>query len=229
MRGRSLLAVLGAWGFALLGGALTVWLAPLIPVVPVAVYAQGPITRGSPFIQTGPATIRTVVSHLNTVEVGLGNSGRFTRGVVGHAHVNTTAVGNVGSGEDDLMAYPLPHNTLSANGKAVRVRTWGTFAANGNTKTVRFYFGATSVLLANVTQSGGGFEADATVVRTGTSAQEAIVRGGTFTSGGGGAAAGTDRAAPSEDTTASITIKVTGSATSNDDIVQRGMTVEVLN
>src|SRR3990167_10688001 len=49
-------------------------------------------------------------------------------------HVNTTAVGNVGVGEDTLMTYDLPANTLLVNGDALRVIAFGDNANNAQPK-----------------------------------------------------------------------------------------------
>ena len=43
------------------------------------------------------------------------------------------------------MTYAIPANTLKA-GQKVRLTAWGTTAANANTKTVRLWFGANSVV-----------------------------------------------------------------------------------
>ncbi|MCI0659652.1 MAG: hypothetical protein L0220_01125 [Acidobacteria bacterium] len=53
--------------------------------------------------------------------------------------VNTTQVGNVGTGEDDLMTFSVPGGTLSANGK-VLIYTGVGFFNNGvaGNKTLRF-------------------------------------------------------------------------------------------
>ena len=59
----------------------------------------------------------------------------------GVLNVNTTAVGNVTTGEDNLITYSLPANTLSVNGMALRIVAWGLTANNANAKTLKVYFG----------------------------------------------------------------------------------------
>ena len=147
--------------------------------------------------------------------------------MVGVANVNTTAVGNVGVGEDDLITYSLPANALSANGKGIRIRAWGTAANNANAKTVKLYFGTQVILTTALTVSQTDtWKIDATVWRTGASTQDwesSLIEAGTvsLTDIENGTATQTD--------TAAITIKCTGTATSDNDIVNEGLTVEFLN
>src|SRR6185503_7835339 len=76
-----------------------------------------------------------------------GTSASASATVSGRITTNTTAVGNVGGGEDDLMTYSLAANSLATNGQAIHVTAFGTFGANANNKTIKFFFGATSVTL----------------------------------------------------------------------------------
>ncbi|MCH8049345.1 hypothetical protein IH979_01390 [Patescibacteria group bacterium] len=145
----------------------------------------------------------------------------------GKANVNTTAVGNVLGGDDDLMTYSLPANSLSADGKGVRISAWGTSAANGNTKTVKLHFGST--VLRQVGPSAlnaQDWRIEATLIRTGASTQDAV-----GTELVDNSSVFITHSEPAEDTTGAIIIKVSaesGSSASND-IVQEGMLIEYLN
>lgn len=149
--------------------------------------------------------------------------------MVGTLSVNTTSVGNVGAGTDDLMTYSLPANSLSASGKGVRITVWGRCANNANAKTVVLMFGATSVTIPVRTSVDHAWRATCTVIRTGANTQllTADVQGSTVNLTTA-ADTGVSEYTPTETDTAAIVIKCTGAGTSNNDIVQKGMIVEFL-
>jgi len=59
--------------------------------------------------------------------------------------VDTTTTGNIGGGEDTLITYTIPASVLASNGDHIEFDTWGSFAANANTKDLKVYFGATVI------------------------------------------------------------------------------------
>jgi hypothetical protein len=142
--------------------------------------------------------------------------------------INTTAADNGTTVETDLMSYTLPAATLAADGAALRVTVWGTTAANANTKTLKFKFGATSVTFNPVTTAPNNLVwiASFIIVRTGAATQEMICvesRVGAVNELG-------SRTTPAETLSSSVVIKVTGqSGTASNDISQKGMLVEALN
>lgn len=151
----------------------------------------------------------------------------------GRTFTSTSVVGNVGAGEDDLISTTLAANSMSANGKMVRVLFFGTLAATAASKRIRFYFGATAVI-----DTGALFN-DSTaytwigemwVIRTGAATEIAWAEIRYYTSGAIPSASGVRgaTATPAADTTAAITIKATGEATNNNDITQTGMVIEVV-
>jgi hypothetical protein len=190
-----------------------------LDIVPVANGGTGSTT----------AAAARVALKVPTDQMGTG-SGVAT--LVGVAHVNTTAVGNVGAGEDDLMTYSLPANSLSANGKGVRVTAWGITANNANVKTYRFYFGTSSIGYVLTSSITGVWRSEFTVFRTGPNTQDAAFKISEVVNSAALAAPKEAQVAidaDAETDTAAITIKVTGEATANNDIVQQGMLVEFLN
>lgn len=56
-----------------------------------------------------------------------------------------TTVGNVGTGEDDLMSYTMPANTLATNGDSITVEFSLAVANNANQKRIKVYFGGTAI------------------------------------------------------------------------------------
>lgn len=70
-----------------------------------------------------------------------------TAKVGGILFTSTTTVGNVGTGDDDLLNYSVPANTLSANNQSIWFKSSGKCANNANTKRLRVKFGTTSAFL----------------------------------------------------------------------------------
>ena len=136
---------------------------------------------------------------------------------------NTTSVGNVGAGEDDLITYSMDRDTSRNDGDIIEVIAYGTFAANANNKEVKMYFGSTEIFATGANAiNDGSWVIKATITRTDSDAQQIITdgnsnsslaRNATYTSG-------------TEDFTTALTIKCTGEATANDDIVQQGLIVK---
>jgi len=145
---------------------------------------------------------------------------------VGKANLNTTAVGNVDAGEDNLITYSLPANALYKTAAAVRITAWGTAANNGNAKTLKMYFGTQLILAYSLTASQAGlWEIVAIVGKTGSNTQDYHARLLEAPNDQIDIEQGTG----AETDTAAITIKCTGEATATNDIVQEGMLVELMN
>jgi len=139
---------------------------------------------------------------------------------------NTTAVGNVGSGEDNLMTYAVAAGLLGTDGWGLEVLAGFVCANNANNKTIKLYFGATAV----VTLGASAFTDEhavirATIIRTGAATQvaigESINRSTAWAKG--------FYTAPTETLSGAITIKATGSATSDNDISQKLMLVRLVH
>jgi hypothetical protein len=182
---------------------------------------------GRALIDDADAAAQRVTLKVPTDQMGTG-SGVAT--LVGVAHVNTTAVGNVGTGADDLMTYTLPANSLSANGKAVRVTAWGTTANNANAKIVAFRFDGNGPVFSMTSSISGTWKLSAIIIKTGSNAQDFVVELAE--------AQLTSMVTPKQQIsigtlaktdTAAIAIKLQGDATADNDIVQEGMIVEFLN
>lgn len=154
----------------------------------------------------------------------MGNSlGTSTSGfayVCGTVKVVTGTTGNVGSGEDDLLtAYTFPANGLGTNGDSIEVEAGGTYAANGNNKNVKCYAGATVAATSGaIAVSGGAWRAVYRLIRTGSATQ---VGSGEFKAFSHTTQLfGTD-SSPTNTLSSTMTIKCTGEATSDNDIVMK--------
>jgi hypothetical protein len=188
-------------------------------------------------VVTSASGISSFVDHRNFAQMGqharfgaveslLGGSTSYGAAAA-KASINTTAVGNVGTGEDNLMTYSLPAGALSAAGKGVRITAWGTAANNADAKTLKLYFGSVAILTVSLTTSQAcTWRIEAVVFSTGTDAQDysaQLVQGGTAT------LVDVEGGSLTQDDGAAITIKCTGEATSNNDIVQEGLLVTFFN
>lgn len=141
----------------------------------------------------------------------------------------TTVVGNVGAGTDDLMTYTLPANALATNGDWVRITATFYAAANATNKSFRL-----ELNLSNLWQSGtqafnnAHIAVTVLIVRTGANAQRvtyqaisssALLAGLNLVSAAG---------ALTETDTSAMTIKGTGlsGSSTTDDCQQYCMLIE---
>ncbi len=148
--------------------------------------------------------------------------------VSGKANVQTTDVGtDADTAEKDLITYTLPANSLSTDGKLVRITAWGSFAENGNTKTIRLKFGSAIIrAIGPAGLNGLDWRIDGLVIRTGAATQETMATEFLDVN-----AQDTTISTSAEDLSGAVVIKITGqngTATTND-IVAKGMLVEYLN
>ena len=170
------------------------------------------------FLDAGIDELQTAAGTAPTAVANIGGNLSIDNGTAG-----TTAVVT----EETLLTYTLPANSLTQNGRGVRVRAWGTTAANANLKTVRLKFGATNVLDTGAVASNGEtwyFEAD--VYRTGAATQDAIGKPYFYVAGINNG----QITNPAETLSAGFAIVVSGqngTATVND-IVAEGLSVEYI-
>ena len=137
----------------------------------------------------------------------------------------TTAVGNITTGEDNLITYVLPANAIPAYGAGVHITAWGTTANNANAKTLKLYFGTAVILTNALTVSiAGVWRIEADVISTGVDAQDYVAQ--LVTTGTAGVALNDiEVGTATQDDGATITIKCTGEATATNDIIQEGMVI----
>lgn len=189
-----------------------------------------PLLGGADTINTlGTAQAVTGVKTFNDgsalVKCGTGSGTRNPSGVIS---ITTTAVATgADTNETDAASYTLPANSLSANGKGVRVKAWGTTAGNGNNKTLQFYFGGTSVYTTGaVAANAKNWFVEATIIRTGAGAQDIAING--HFNGSIIVASNITTAAKDETATQVIKFTLTNGSSSASDIVLEGATIEFL-
>lgn len=147
----------------------------------------------------------------------------------GVLNINTAPVSNIGGGTDDLITYLLPASMMKNNGDYLEIEGWGTLAANGNNKTITVNFGSQTIYTTAANAANDGtWSFHAKIVRLTPTTQEIMVQ---FLSNN------TDlqndpqypvfRTAGTQDLTTAITIKCTGTATSDGDIAQKLMIIKL--
>lgn len=180
-------------------------------------------------VTTGTQTIAGAKT-FSTQPVYTAGTGTGTPPVVGTLNVNTTSVGNVGAGEDNLMSYTLPANTLTANGKGIRVTAYFRNANNADTKTIRTKFGATTLdTVADATASAGmNVVVRAMIIRTGAATQIAFCETLVIQATGGASVtrASMTRTTPGETLSGTVVLQFTGQGTNDNDIQQDVLVVE---
>lgn len=143
------------------------------------------------------------------------------------ATIDTAEVGNVGTGEDNLITYLLPASCFAATAKGLRLRAWGTGANNDNAKIVRMYFGATAVASANLTASQANqWNLEAEIYSTGANAQDFF---SSFIQTGAANVLISNTGTLIHSDAAIATCKCTGEASANNDIVQTGFSAIFIN
>lgn len=157
--------------------------------------------------------------------------GTCVAGVSATLNLQASTVGTgANTTETTLFTYTLPANTLDAVTKGIRVKTFGTMANNAHVKTVKLYFGSAPLTLDLTPSVAGSWCADLLVIGT-ASAQKAQCSGNMVDSATGVPLSIFIAGAATEDGTAAIIIKTTGTngtATAND-IVGLGFAVELLS
>jgi hypothetical protein len=168
------------------------------------------------------------VNGVPVIPEGTGTALAIPSGVVRES-VSTAQTGTAAdTNETDLYSYSLPANTLSTDGKIARVTVWGSFAANGNAKTIKGYFNGDIIVSAGTSTSGQGWRMVFEIIRTGATAQ---ISAGEIVYGNSGGSVCNAPATSSGATTGALIIKMTGQngTASANDIVRKGAFVEILN
>lgn len=179
----------------------------------------------------------TTGTNMTTAEVGAMEftTGRLyftpvlTRNIItSTTTTNTTAVGNITTGEDDLMTYSVPANTMGTDGDYMSFRASGTIANNANAKRIRIKYGATTILdtgAAGLPASvAASWKCEAEVIRTGAATQKCS---GKLEVGNGTTYPFVAYVTAAETLSGAVTFKLTGEATSTDDIIQETLTARL--
>ena len=137
---------------------------------------------------------------------------------------DTAAVGNIDAGEDNLISYSMPKNTLGANNDVLEITAFGTFADNANNKTVSLVLGSTDLFNTGaVAFRNQDWCIESKIIRTGAATQKCITK---FYTDYADITNIVDYVAGTENLATTLTIKCTGEATTTNDIVQQGLIIK---
>lgn len=158
------------------------------------------------------ATVNNLIQTLNTSVSRIG---------VGTTAASSTAV----TSEETLQQYTLPGGLLANAGDSVRISCWGVTGANGNNKTMKLYFGSSSIATPTAATNAKGWRLQMVVMRRTSTVQTIDSWGLVDTTAV--TPANTDGA---ETLSSSVLIKCTGTngTASAADITARGMLVEAI-
>lgn len=206
---------------------------------PVGIGQATPTARlhlGAGTTTTAPLKF-TTGTNLTTPEVG---SLEFASGRLNFTHVltrnyltstqqvDTTTVGNVGIGEDDLITYSVPANTLATNGDYISFRCSGTIANSINAKRLRVKFGATTIM----DTGAAGFPIstaiqwvlEGEIIRTGAATQKCNA---SLSTNNASLATYVGYSTAAETLSGAVTVKLTGEAVTDSDIIQETFSMRI--
>ena len=197
-----------------------------------AIIEAGAMTNGQLLIgSTGAAQVVAALTAGSGITVTNGAGSITIASSAGAAGVSVLSANSgsntvVAASETDLMTYSMPANTMGANNDSVRITAWGKTAANGNTKTIKVYFGATVILDTSKTTTApnnNDWFLQCVVIRKTNASQD---------SGGFYSFDQNENAAKSvgmtETLSGAVTIKLTGQGGLSGDITQEAMIIEKL-
>lgn len=181
------------------------------------------LTAGKPlYFSTGLTAGYIVGDATAGVAIPTSTAQAVTVNLGGPLNVQTTPVGNLGAGEDDLMTYTLPASGITVTGRGVHYAWSGAVANDVNAKTLKIYFGGTAIISPAIPISVAGFWfADARIIRTGASTQRytvIVTVTNTATNAVSGVFTAQGTLAITE--TATIVLKATATATTDNDLTQ---------
>lgn len=139
---------------------LSLGLIGLVCAAGIAFGANLSLTSGAQDPSQLQATINNLIQTLNTSVSRIG--------------VATTAVSTgATTSETTLQQYTVPGGLLANAGDSIRISCWGTTGANSNNKTMKLYFGGSSIATAAAATNNKGWRLQMTVMRR-TAATQAI-------------------------------------------------------
>jgi len=142
--------------------------------------------------------------------------------VGGVVYVSNPTVGNVGTGEDDLMSASISAATLETNTQCLCFEAHFTTAANANNKTVKIKFGATTIYDSTaVAANDDRLHVHGVIYRTGAATQ--IARVTAIGNNGGAFLNDVQFSSPTETLSGAITFKATCAGTSDNDVQMTDM------
>jgi hypothetical protein len=189
--------------------------------------SSNPTVRTADIIDEVVAARGSAVSLVERLNATTDSDGSFLNGIVQRLHTDLTANQNVNTGLTDLTQYSLPADTLAVNGQVIRVTAFGIFGANGDTKIVRFEFGATSIIFASTASNGGHWRMVVEIYRVDGTNQ--LLNGQLLDNNDGVLGVVSGNPQPTETLSGAVILGVAAQGASSGDIIQNALMVEFLN
>lgn len=145
-----------------------------------------------------------------------------TAAKIGMLAQSVTAVGNVGAGEDTLIAFTISGAVLSADNQRLTGYFIGTTAANANAKRFRLKFGGTTILDSGAASAPNAqnWRVDYVITRTGAATQKVSAVMVVAASGALASTTGNvSNTTAAETLSGAVVLSMTGDATTTNDIV----------
>ncbi len=138
---------------------------------------------------------------------------------------NTTATGTVTTAETTLGTFTLDSNQLNKPTDAIHIIAWGSVANNANVKTLTLYIGTATQAFVLPASAAVGWKLDVWLSCISATSQTGVahMQAGVIAS----ATSDVFVLTTTQDTKNTLVIKTTGTATTTDDIIQKGMLVLV--
>lgn len=148
------------------------------------------------------------------IQAGSSSNDAAVGGVLYKTYAN---VGNVGTGEDTLLSYSLPANTLSVNGMSLRGYLHIGAVSNANSKNIAVKFGSTEFLSFDFPISASAILiVEFRIIRTGATSQ---IVSGKYIYSGAVKEAGAFSSGASATLSGAVTVACTGEAVANNDVI----------
>ncbi len=189
-----------------------IWTFTANPVFNANAIPETAIADGAVFPRlAGTETITGVWTLDSRSKIKAGSASSLKAGLGGVIYSSVAQGGNTGAGEDTLYTQSIAASVLATDGDMLIIEVHGDFAANGNTKILRFYWNSVAVHSVTTT-STGGWSARIIIGRRGAASQIIVgsVVGATSTEQNILAAGGATLSG-------AVTFAVTGEATNNND------------
>jgi hypothetical protein len=138
---------------------------------------------------------------------------------------------NSGSGETDMETYTVPGGTLARAGQILRYVVQGGTNNNTNSKTFKLKLGSTTFLTVTFTGDGSSYAFRIAAEVRRLSASNSLVATATMVAGPTpptGAGIWMQHTSITEDTTGSLTLKMTAQGVASYDVTTYGHTLEVV-
>lgn len=177
-------------------------------------------TKGDVLIQPNGGNVGIDATPNSSLSIRAGASADHAN-VGGVIHVNLTPASNVGTGEDNLMTFDVPANTLAVDGDSLWFEAWGSGLADIVRVGVRFGASGVNSIIDNASFAGATeWAVRGRIVRAGAATQHAyaVMHWGSFSE--------MDRTLSLDRTlSGGVTFRITGEGLATGDVTCEGLII----